>query len=103
MSFRVAQIGALKGSFLSARLKWDNTFRKPSSTPSHLPPNKKNKTKKPAWDAASAGWVTRGGRGCPCAPASVPEEAAVFLGPRRGWVGTARGRAGLGRSSLSGP
>lgn len=24
-------------------------------------------------------------------PASVPEAAAVFLGPRRGWVGTARG------------
>lgn len=96
--FRITQIGTLKGSFLSTRLKWD-TLHKPSKLPSHP---LQNKNKKTASDAARARWVPLGARSQPRAPAGVPEEAAVFLGPRQGWVGTTRGRAGLRRSSLSG-
>lgn len=70
--------------------------------PRSFPTQSPNKNKKAASDAASAGWVAPGARCLPLRPAGVPEEAAVFLGPRRSWVGTARGRAGFGCSSLSG-
>lgn len=46
--------------------------------------------------------VTPAARGSlPCAPARAPEEAAVFLGPRRGWVGRRAAAAGTRRRSRS--
>lgn len=77
----------------------------PGSPPHPLKPKPHTKPAKagPAWARRPPQARCHGPR-----PAS-PEEAAVFLGPRRGWVGTAGragrqacGRARVGRRSRSG-
>lgn len=91
--------GHLGEVFSPTRLKWDHTFQAPSSFPS-APQKLKHKASLAGAGVGSA--ASPGDSGAappplrPSAPAGVPEEAAVFLGPRRGWVGTAGdGRGGV--------
>ncbi|XP_076729005.1 uncharacterized protein LOC143412024 [Callospermophilus lateralis] len=71
-------------------------FQTASSLPSTSPPKKQEADPGRGQGRRGLGGVSRRAAPpglrppapCPSARAGVPEEAAVFLGPRRGWVGT---------------